>query len=269
MTGTRSGDPARDAGGPRVSPGGVGDGLPSLPSGEPVLHRWFVILMLVLVPAGIAVTVWAFLSIGRESIDVAARRPVGTATVTHDRGDAALNRTTDRVAGPGCAGGITLVGDRGATAAGRRALSATCQLLESGRFPTAQQGLARWAAEDGVLRFAVFERSGVDSSARIDDGHPVIELNARYQFQDATQAAPFVVHELVHLASGGWPGAPVTAAGELAAMQAQAAACGRLAFATQAPRGCVDAETLAAADDPLARLQAAGYRSTGSAGSDG
>ena len=197
---------------------------------------------------------------------MAARRPPGTATVTHDRGDAVLNTTRDHAAGSGCAAGVDVVGDQGAIAAGRRALSSTCQLLSSGRFPTALQGMRRWAAQDGILRFAVFERTGVDASARIVDGVPVVELNARFQFQDATEAAPFVVHELVHLGGDRWPGSPVTAAGELAAMQAQADACDRLAFATQPPRGCADATTLVASPDPLARLKAAGYGAAGSSG---
>ena len=30
----------------RVSPGGVGDGLPHTSDGEPLLHRWFVLAMI-------------------------------------------------------------------------------------------------------------------------------------------------------------------------------------------------------------------------------
>ena len=49
------------------------DGLPTLPTGEPVLHRWFVILLLVLAPIALAVTAWALLSIGGEPISPAER----------------------------------------------------------------------------------------------------------------------------------------------------------------------------------------------------
>ncbi len=237
----------------------VGDGLPSLPTGEPVLARWFVAAMLVLVPAGIGVTVWAFASVGGTTIGVAERRPPGTAQVTHPRGEAALNDTTTTEPGPGCASGVTLVGDDGARAAARRALGATCQLLRNRDLPAVERGLDRWAAGDGRLRFAVFERTGLDSSARVTGPRPVIELNARYQFEDATQAAPFVIHELVHLGRDRWPGAPVDVAGELAAMEAQDTACGLLAFTAQPPRGCRDAAQLVAAPDAAEQLAGAGY----------
>lgn len=62
------------------------DGLPTLPTGEPVLARWFVIAMLLLVPVGIAVGVWAVMSIQREPLPPAERRPPGGPEVTIDRG---------------------------------------------------------------------------------------------------------------------------------------------------------------------------------------
>lgn len=234
------------------------DGRPTLPTGEPVLARWFVLLLLPLIVIGIGVIIWAFLAIEAEPLPVAERRPPGSATVTHDRGEAALNDVRQLEEGPGCAQGITLVGDAGARAAGRRALGSLCQLVTTGSFPAVEEGLERWAAADGRLRFAVFELTGVDSSARIEDGRPVVELNARFQFEDATQAAPFVAHELVHLA-GEWPGAAPSAEQELAAMEAQDAACQRLVFRDQPPRGCVDAEELLELEDPVAALRAAGY----------
>jgi len=42
-----------------------GDGLPTLPTGEPVLARWFVIVMLLLAPVAIAVTVIAWQAASR------------------------------------------------------------------------------------------------------------------------------------------------------------------------------------------------------------
>lgn len=241
----------------------MGDGLPALASGEPVLARWFVLAMLVLVPVGLAVAAWAFLSIRDTAIPVAERRPPGTAEVTHDRGQAALGGSSDAAPGPGCASGVEILGDGNARATATRTLSALCQLLERGAFPTAEEGLARWAEQDGALRFAVFERTGLDSSARVEDGRVVIELNAKFQFDDATLAAPFVLHELVHL-SGDWPGDdPVSAPGELAAMEAQLQACGRLVARDGLPRGCSDAEELLDLDDPLGALREAGYGADG------
>lgn len=241
------------------SPGGVGDGLPALPSGEPILPRWFVISMLLLVPLGVGITIWAFGSTEREVIPVAERRPPGTGRVTHERGDAALNRTREAEPGPGCAAGIELFGDEGARAAGRTALSATCQLLANQDLPEAERGLGRWAEQGGRLRFAVFELTGVDASTRVEEGRLVMELNIRFVFEDAAQAAPFVLHELVHLGRGRWPGQAVTAEGELAAMRVQGRACELLTFASQPPRGCLDAEDLLSADDPREFLREAGF----------
>lgn len=239
--------------------GGVGDGLPALPDGEPLLARWFAILMVVLVPIGLAVSAWAFLSFDREELTAAERRPPGTADVTHERGSAVLNEITETEPGPACASGIEVLGDDGARAAAERTLGAVCTLLGRGGFELAEAGLERWAASDGILRFAVFEVTGLDSSARVEDGRVVVELNAKFQFDDATLAAPFVIHELIHLADG-WPGAPVTDAAELRAMEAQARACERLVIRDEPPRGCADAAELLVDDDPLSLLEDAGYR---------
>lgn len=238
---------------------GGGDGLPALPTGEPVLARWFVLLMLVLVPIGIGVTIWAFAAISGTDLPPEARRPPGTAEVTHDRGRATLAESTDSSPGPGCAAGAAVVGDEGGRAAGVRALSAVCELLDRAELPAAAKGLDRWQRTGGQLRFATFELSGVDSSTRLVDGRPVIELNAKFQFQDATRAAPFVLHELTHVGGGAWPGEPVTAAGELAALEVQAQACDRLVLGDDPPRGCSDARGVLDGTDPLDALVSAGY----------
>ena len=242
----------------RPGPGGVGDGLPSLPTGEPVLHRWFVLLMLLLVPAGIAVTVWALTSFDRPEVDPAARRPPGDTTATHDRGEAIHNEDRTTEAGPACAADVELLGDPSARAALQRAVSAVCVTLERPAFRTAATGLERLAAEGGRIRMAVFELTGVESSTRLEDGRPVIELNAKFQFENATRAAPAIIHELVHLAIG-WPGDVVDVDSELAAVEAQHAACELLNLGDDPPRGCGDVAELLAEDDPRAELRAAGY----------
>lgn len=242
----------------RPGPGGVGDGLPSLPTGEPVLHRWFVILMLLLVPAGIAVTVWALTSFERPEVEPAARRPPGTASSTHHRGDATLNADRTTQPGPGCAADVELVGDPSARTALERALSAVCVTLERPAFRTAALGLEHLAAQGGQIRVGVFELTGVESSTQFEDGRPVLELNAKFQFENATRAAPAIIHELVHLATG-WPGDAVDVESELAAVEAQHAACELLNFGDDPPRGCGDVAELLAEDDPRAQLRAAGY----------
>jgi hypothetical protein len=248
------------------------DGLPTLPTGEPVLHRWFVISMLILVPIAIGVSIWAatFL-VGREQLPPADRRPAGDEVTTVDRGDAVLGTIEDSEPGPSCASAGRVVGDSGARAAGARALGATCSLLRSGAFPDAEVGLREWATGRGQLRFAVFERSGVESSLRAtEDDRLVIELNAAFQFEDATRAAPAIIGQLVQLGQRTFPGAPVTAETALAAAEAQARACDRLVFSDAGPRGCLDVEELLAEDDPLGSLVGAGYPPDGgTTGADG
>lgn len=236
-------------------------GRPTLPTGEPVLHRWFVLAMLVLVPIALGVSIWAATFVfGRTPIEPADRRPPGDETTTIDRGDAQLGTITDTVPGPSCAASVRIVGDPAAQRQASRALGATCSLLRRGGFTDAEAGLREWAANRGELRFAVFERSGVESSLRRDgEGRLSLELNASFQFEDATRAAPAIVHQLTLLADRGFPGAPITAERALLGTQAQASACDRLVFTDDQPRGCLDVAELLADPDPLTALEAAGY----------
>ncbi|MTV24851.1 hypothetical protein FTX61_05385 [Nitriliruptoraceae bacterium ZYF776] len=243
------------------------DGLPTLPTGEPVLARWFTVLMLALAPVAIGVTVWAFLSIpDGEIIGAAERRPAGDAEVTVTRGEAQLNPVDEVASGPGCARTLRVVGDEGARAAGDRALEATCELFTGGRFEEALAGLRDWQDSTGDLRFATFQMSGVESSGRVEDGRLVIELNARFQFEDAATAAPAILGQLVLFGADDWPGATPTAQRALLAAEVEDAACGVLfddITAEGVPRGCRDVAELLADDDPIEELVAAGYRDDG------
>ncbi len=241
------------------------DGLPTLPTGEPILQRWFVIAMIVLVPVALGVSVWAGVVAfrGDDPIPPAERRPPGDAEVTIARGDAHVPETDEEEPGPACAESITVVGDRIARAAGVRALEATCELLRSGDFAPARDGLREWVRSDGVLRVAAFELTGVESSARLEAGRLVVELNSRFQFEDATRAAPAMIHQLTLLAEPDFPGRPISAEAQLRGTQAQALACDRLRLADPAPRGCLDASELLAEDDPLGALVSAGYERDG------
>ena len=253
--------PRSGAGGDRYDPPPLpDDGLPTLPTGEPVLARWFVLAMLVLVPVAVGVTVWMFLSIPEGDIAPAERRPPGTATVTYDRGDAQFPETRGTEEGPGCAGSVTLVGDEGARATGRVALQALCRVLATPGLDEARDGLRAWAG--GRLEVGVFERSGVESSTRVTDGEVVVEVNAKFQFEDAARAAPVLVHELTLLADEEFPGQRVGARAALRATQAQHLACEALDLLgdDEPPRGCLDAAELLAQDDPVADLLEAGLR---------
>ena len=238
------------------------DGLPTLPTGEPVLHRWFVIVLLVLAPVAVAVTAWGLLSsTGGGSISAAERRPPGTAEVTTERGGAQLAVTQDAEPGPGCAQGIRVVGDSGSRAAASRAMEVACELIATGDFPVAREGLVDWVATDGLLRIATFELSGVESSSRVDDdGRIIVELNAKFQFDDAMTGTPALLHQLHLIADPGWPGAPISADTELAAAAAQREACDRLRFPEAEPRGCLDVRELLDDPDPRQQLLDAGYR---------
>ena len=240
-----------------------GDGLPTLATGEPVLARWFVIVMLLLVPVAVAVSVLAWQAASRQPPDAIERRSVGTAEVTTDRGDALFPQTEASEPGPSCAEGVLLTGDRSAVSAARRALSATCQLIASGTLPLAAAGLEVWLESDASTRVGTFERSGVDASARASDGGIVLELNARYLFEDATRAAPVVVHQLALIGQPDWPGAPVSAQAEAAALTEQLQACARLSLPDGVPRPCRDARELLAIDDLVGALIAVGFRDAG------
>jgi hypothetical protein len=254
-------DRARDPDGPPSGlPPLAGDGLPTLPTGEPVLHRWFVVAMLLLVPVALVVTVWAALSIQRDELSAAERRPPGGPSVTIERGAAEFPATQDVEPGPTCSQAIRIVGDDGARAAGRRALAGACALLDSGAFPEAARGLRAWAQAGGQLRIAAFELTGVESSTRLEDDRLVMELNAKFQFEDATRAAPAVLHQLVLLADPAFPGTAISAERELLGAQTQADACARLRFPDEPPRGCLDAAELLDEDDPIQALVDAGYQ---------
>lgn len=218
--------------------------------------------MVVLVPVAVVVTVIAFRSIGGPSIDPADRRPPGDANVTHERGDATLNQIRTAEPGPDCAADITMIGDAAARRSLRRALSATCQLLQAPEFARAEAGMRRWADRDGIARIGVFELTGVDTSARLEDGQLVVELNAKFQIEQGSRAAPAIVHELIHLADG-MPGEAVTVEAELDAVRAQQQACERLVYPEEPPRGCRDVDELLGQDDPVAGLRRAGYPEQG------
>lgn len=250
----------------RQSPGGVGDGLPALPDGEPVLARWFVVLMLLLSLVAVAMTVFALTRRAAPPSEVfpaAERRNPGTAEVTHERGELRVAEDSTVTQPVTCAPGVRLVGDAGGRSTLQRAFGVLCAQLaadDDGSLSQVAAGLAELDRAQGVARVALGAATGVDSSARVEDGVPVVEVAPKFQFESGRLAAPFLAHELLHLGSESWPGAPVDAAQELAAMQVQDEVCRALrAPEGERPRGCRDAAELLAADDPLAALRDAGF----------
>lgn len=236
------------------------DGLPTLPTGEPVLQRWFVLFALAMVPVAIAVVVWAFLSIDRDELTAAERRPAGGPTVTIARGEAMLAETRDAEPGPGCAQAIRIIGDAGSRTAAAAALDGVCELIDRGDFPEVREGLVTWIAGGGQLRVATFELAGVESSARLEDDRLIVELNARFQFEAPIRGAPAIAHQLVLLTDPGWPGAAVGVTTELAGAEVQRRACEVLELGDPAPRGCRDAVELLDVADPIGDLLEVGFR---------
>lgn len=238
------------------------DGLPTAPDGTPLLQRWFLLIMIPLVLVGLVVSGFALASALRPvEFSPAERRPRGGPTETHDTAGRATGGTTATEAATGCADGVLVEGDAGARAAGLRALSATCQLLASGDFPLAAAGMEAWSGLPGgnaVLRFAVFQRTGLDSTLLQEGDRLILELGNKFIFDDATEAAPTLVHELAHIGQG-WPAAPLSAGEELAAMRAQDLACDRVAVRQDPPRTCLDSDELLNLDDPLQSLVDAGW----------
>lgn len=250
----------------RRSPGGVGDGLPALPDGEPLLARWFVLVMLGLSVVAVGLTVFALTQRAAppsEAFPAAERRNPGTADVTHDRGEIVIAEDDSESQPVTCAPNVRLVGDEGGRATLRRAFGVLCSQLDNddtGALSQVAAGLAELDAAGGIARIALAAATGIDSSARIEDGVPVIEIAPKFQFENARVAAPFLAHELFHLGSEGWPGAPVTAADEAAAMQVQLLVCNGLRVPDEdRPRGCNDAAELLGDDDPVGALLDAGF----------
>ena len=238
------------------------DGLPTAPDGSPLLQRWFLLILIPLALAGLVVIGFALASAFRPvDFSPAERRPRGGPTETHDSAGRLTGESEASEAAVGCADGAVIEGDEGARSAGRRALSAACQLLGSGDFPLAEQGMRAWVAHGegvAVLRFVVFQRTGLDSTIVLEGDRIVIELSNKFIFDDATEAAPTLVHELTHLGQG-WPAQDLAAGDELAAMMEQQLACDRIAVRQDPPRTCLDSAELFDLADPLGALVDAGW----------
>jgi hypothetical protein len=221
---------------------------PTSELGDQVLPRWFVLLALATALLAVAAVITAFVVFGPGEIPPAARRPPPAGGYTHAVGDVQIGESDPVPLDPvPCAvlAGIRVAG----TAADRQVLAEGLALL----CETDVAGLTGFASAGGVVRFAQFSDTGVDSTARI--GEPLILLNNRFAVTDPAWIAPLVVHDLMTL--NGEPGTAETA---LAARQAEAAACIALLDDADRSRACNDAAAVTALDDPLETLRAAGYR---------
>ncbi|HEY8341297.1 MAG TPA: hypothetical protein VIK95_15615 [Egibacteraceae bacterium] len=225
--------------------------------GEQLLPRWFVILALLSIPVAIAVTVAAFAVFTPADQPVAARRPPPEAgsTLSTAVGEVAVGDSEPVVYRDACRllQGVRVAGSPGEQDLLRRGLAALCNTAQDEEL---RERLALFAAQRGVVRFAVFEHTGVDSTLDASPGEPpVVLVNNRYAVTSPRWVAPLVAHDVTYLAL-----APGVAGNELAATQAEDAVCRALLAEDERSPACRDAAALLAEDDPLGALRAVGYR---------
>jgi len=211
-----------------------------------------VLTALVLVPVALLAVVAAFLVAGPDEVPLAARRPPPADGLTHAVGPFEVVDADPRAVPDPCPAlvGVRVAGgedDRATLAAG---LAPLCDLALE---PPVAARLEAFGDAGGVVRFATFEDTGIDVTARLDGGE--ILVNARFAEIPPPLVAPLVAAQLATLA--GDPGSAVTA---LAARRAEAGVCAALPPEVRRSRACGDARALTALPDPLTALREAGYR---------
>jgi hypothetical protein len=221
---------------------------------EQLLPRWFVILCVALVPVAIAAVIAGFLLFGPRDVPVAARRPPPADGFTSDVGEYVVGATDPQVYGDACPmlEGVAIAGTEQDRTALRLGLSALCNTSLTEEL---EAQINSFAQAQGVVRFAQFQSTGVDSTARPDDQPPVILINAKFQRTDPLWIAPLIAHDAVFMTAD-----PATAAGALEARRAEDLVCDRILGGRRESRGCADAEELLALPDPESALREAGFR---------
>lgn len=136
-----------------------------------------------------------------------------------------------------------------------QALEQACSLVGPGIDDETRQAIAGLGR--ATIRFAQFERTGIESTVDLEDG--VIWLNLRFADRaiKPIEMLPLLLHEGYHLA--GSPEGP-DAEAELAARRVELQACREFIPRADWKRWCNDADALLGADDPGGLLRSAGYR---------
>ena len=221
---------------------------------EQLLPRWFVILVLVMIPVAIAAVIAAFVVFRPVEVPVAERRPPPAGDLTNAVGEFIVGDSPPQPYEDACPTlrGVQLAGTEQDREPLRLALAALCEVSLPGEV---NQRLARFAQAGGVVRFAAFEQTGVDSTAQMDAAPPRILVNAKLQRTDPLWIAPVIAHDVTFLDAD-----PATAAAALEARRVEALVCDGVLGDRRQSRGCDDAHALLAAPDPIAALEAAGFR---------
>ncbi|WP_370324675.1 hypothetical protein [Euzebya sp.] len=223
---------------------------------EPLLPRWFVLLALTAVPVALGVAVWAFGVFGPHDGPGAERRPPPAGDLATDVGQFNVGTSApEPLTLEGCARyrGIQGAGSDADVARIDAAVSALCEV-------TVPEAVARrlqaFAAADGVIRFAQFQATGVDSTLDVSTDPPRVLLNARFARDDTESwwIAPLVAHDTTFLELD-----PTLAASALEAREAEAVICDRLEEDDRPSRACEDARALVDLLDPIRALEAAGF----------
>ena len=225
---------------------------PASELGDQVLPRWFVLTAITLVVIAVVVLVAALVLPQRDTIPVEARRPPPSPMYTTAVGEVRTGMSAPQDYEAPCAllEGIRVAGTPADRAALRRGLAGLCNVTLSGN---AAADVRAFAEQDGIVRFATFEATGVDSTAS-RDAPATIFINARFQRTDPLWIAPLIVHDAtVRLPGRG------SAEAALMARQAELMACDRLLGTRPRSRGCADAAAIVGLDAPLSALRAVGF----------
>lgn len=233
-----SGDPWRDA--------------PTSELGDQVLPRWFVLTAIATVLLAIIVLFAAFALPRRNAVPVEARRPPASDMYTNAVGEVQTGGTDAQPYDAPCGllRGIQIAGAEVDRTLLRQGLAGLCNIDLPG---DVAGDIRAFAEQSGIVRFATFEATGVDSTASREDP-PTVLVNARFQRTDPLWIAPLIAHDAVMRS-----GDSVAAETALAARQAELAVCDRLLGTSERSRGCADAAQITALDDPLGALRAAGF----------
>lgn len=227
---------------------------PTSELGDQVLPRWFVLTAIAAVAAAAVVAVAALVMAGRDPLPPAARRPPPADGFTTAVGAVDPGTSAPVAYDAPCAllDGIRIAGTAGDQAQLRRGLATLCNTALRDDAATA---IAAFARAGGVVRFATFEATGVDSTAALPPAAPVVLVNTRFQRTDPAWIAPLVAHDATVLA--GDPGTVETA---VTARTVEADVCTRLLGSDAGSRACADAAAVLELDRPRDALRDAGYR---------